>query len=60
MGLKPKSVKPTDPRGNGSNRYQTTCNVCGFGIFDWQDRVWSTGRTLGLVHAWCTQPKAGA
>lgn len=44
MGIKP-SLKPTT-----NDRMKTVCSRCGYGIFDWHDRIWSRD-PLGLVHA---------
>lgn len=41
----------------GVDRRQTSCSVCGCGIFAGQERVWSRN-PLGLVHAWCATSTA--
>ena len=50
-------IRPGLNGGSGNTDHRlTTCSICGCGIFDRQDRVWST-RPLGLVHADCQPAK---
>lgn len=56
MGLKPIVTLAGGGKGAADQR-QTTCSVCGYGIYEGQKRVWSR-KPLGLVHAECTPQEA--
>jgi hypothetical protein len=46
--------------GKPSDRCDTQCKRCGFGIFNRQPHVWQNGPKPGLVHPDCDNPNGAA
>ena len=42
--------------GKPSDRQDSQCKRCSFGIFNKQPRVWQSGPKPGLVHVDCDNP----